>query len=142
MKAIKWIGHPVVLIILFLLLIIEGDNFGGFFLLYLILALPHGVPYALVAITGITSITVGFNVHNKRLEFYKIGLYIAGLLLMLISLIMFFAKGNKDATFKEPVPLFSFVFFGVCSFCFLLRTIYLMWRRGEKKLPQSSMRSA
>ena len=65
MKIIKWIGHPVIVICTFLLLITEGENFGGFYVLYLILALPHGALYAILASIGIASIVLGFNIQKE-----------------------------------------------------------------------------
>ncbi len=62
MKALKIIGHPVLLISLYLLLIIEGDQFGGFYLLYLVMAIPHGVPYAIVALIAFLCVFTGYKV--------------------------------------------------------------------------------
>lgn len=133
MKIIKWIGHPVVLISVFLLLIIEGENFGGFYLLYLVLALPHGAPYAVISVFGITSIVIGFNIQTQKVIHLKPFFYLIGFGLMLLSLIMFFAKGNKWATFQLTVPLASFVVFALCSFCFLLHSISLFFKWDQTK---------
>ena len=124
MKIIKWIGHPVIVICTFLLLITEGENFGGFYVLYLILALPHGALYAILASIGIASIVLGFNIQKEKLLIQKQMLYLIGLLLMITSLINFFLTGNQLATFQETVPLLTFVIYGVCCLCFFVSIIY------------------
>jgi len=125
MKLIKWMGHPVIFLILYLLLIIEGDQFGGFFMLYLLLALPHLVPYAVIAAVGMACVIVGFNVNKPGRLHLKPILYLAGLCLMLLALVLFFGKGNKWETFQYALPTISFIIFGLCSFCFLLNIVSL-----------------
>lgn len=66
MKTIKFIGHPISLMIIFMLLIIEGDHFGGFYLLYILMALPHAAGYALLAVAGIASLLLGFKIHPEK----------------------------------------------------------------------------
>jgi amino acid transporter len=117
MKIIKWIGHPVILVVLYLLLIIEGDEFGGFYMLYLLLSLPHLVPYSIIAAAGLSFIIIAFN--SKRSEKRIFAFYLFGYLLMLLSLIIFFSKGNKWKTFELDIPLLSFIVFGISSLCFL-----------------------
>lgn len=121
MKAIKIIGHPVFLISIFLLFIIEGDHFGGFYLLFLLMALPHGALYAVTAIGGIVSLIVGY---QAKAMIWKQTLYIAGLILMSISLFTFFGKSDKtgvDATFRDTIPLLSFILLCVSAACFSTR---------------------
>lgn len=137
MKAIKWIGHPVILVIIYLLLIIEGDQFGGFFLLYLLLALPHFVPYALAAALGIACIVLGFNLRKENYHSLKPVLFLFGYCLMILALLVFFFKGNKWETFKLAIPTLSFVIFGISSLCFLINTMLLFL----KKHPWKSMKT-
>jgi len=125
MKAIKLIGHPVILISIFLLLVIEGDAFGGIYLLYLLLALPHGAPYAIIALLGLIGVFIGYKVPGDKCYPTKLVMRFVGLVFMLLSLILFFAKGNKNATFEEPIPLLSFVLFATSALCFLTRTFSL-----------------
>lgn len=134
MKLIQWIGHPVVLVIIYLLLIIEGDNFGGFYLLYLVLSLPHGVAYAVVAALGIAGVIVAFNMHLPRFALLKTVLYLLGFCLMILSLLLFFARGYSWETFQLGIPLSTFILFGVCSICFLIRTLSSFQRVSMKNL--------
>jgi hypothetical protein len=128
MKAVNILGHPVLLISIYLLLIIEGAQFGGLYILYLLLALPHGGNYAVLALTGIVLILLGYKIHWKNLYFLKPTLYLIGYCLMLLSLVFFFAKGGKEGTFELTIPLLSFVLFGICSICFLIKTFQFLVR--------------
>lgn len=117
MKIISTLGHPALLIMVYLLLLIEGDHFGGFYLLYLLLALPHGALYAILAVAGIVLIAIHYYFKVTRL------VSLAGSLLLLISLVIFFSKGNKNETFMLAIPLLTFCLFGVCLTCYLIRSI-------------------
>lgn len=138
MKVIKWIGHPVVLVCTYLLFITEGQNFGGFYMLYLMLALPHGVPYAILAALGIASVVIGFNLNKKHAYWVKALLYLIGLVLMVSSLINFFATGDQSGTFEGGVPLISFIILCVCSFCFFITALSLFQRPHTKAVSASS----
>ena len=65
MKAIQVITHPVTLIISFLFILISGEHWGGFYILYLLLALPHGGLHALLGFVGIVILVIAM---NKKLE--------------------------------------------------------------------------
>lgn len=123
MKAIKFIGHPVLFMSLFLLLIIEGDQFGGLYLLYLVLALPQGAPYAIVALAGLILVFTAYKIYRVRAHYIKPALYVIGSLVMIFSLVLFFGKGNKWETFSLGIPLFSFIIFALSGLCFLLNAL-------------------
>ena len=53
MKIIKFIGHPLTLIVWFLCIIIIGEHFAGLYIFYIALGLPHGVSHSVLAATGI-----------------------------------------------------------------------------------------
>jgi predicted permease len=134
MKVIKWIGHPVVLICVYLLFITEGENFGGFYMVYLMLALPHGVPYAVLAALGIGCVVFGFNLNKKHTYWIKPLSYLIGLILMVSSLINFFATGDQSGTFENRVPLATFVIVCVCLFCFFLSALSLFQNPRSKSV--------
>jgi hypothetical protein len=116
MKVIRILGHPIVLTVVFLLLLIEGDHFGGFYLIYILLALPHGAIYALLAVGGVILLLIS----HYFLNAFKHGLSIVAVLLMLTSLVVFFGKGNKNETFELVIPILTFVLFGVCLLCYFI----------------------
>lgn len=121
MRAIKIIGHPIVVIGVFLFFIIEGDHFGGFYLLFLLFALPHGALYAITAVSGIASLIGGYQAKAIK---WKQTLYVSGLILMTISLFTFFNKSDKtgvDATFRDTIPLLSFILLCLSVACFIAR---------------------
>lgn len=130
MKIVKWIGHPVILMIIYLLLIIDGDEFGGFFMLYLLLSLPHFVPYALIAAIGLFLMVLAFNAKGgkKNVSIF----YLVGYILMILSLIIFFSKGNKWKTFELGIPLISFILFAISSICFLIWQFYILQKSFSK----------
>lgn len=126
MKIIKILGHPIVLVTIFLLLIIEGAHFGGFYLLYLLLAIPHGATYAIMAIAGIILIVIAKGFITDNSNKLRAVLYLLGLLIMNASLLLFFSRNEKTGnleTFQGGVPLISFIIFGVIMLCFLINII-------------------
>jgi hypothetical protein len=50
----------------FLLILISGQYFGGFYILYLLLALPHGGVYAIVAAIGILILVLTYYTFRRR----------------------------------------------------------------------------
>ena len=128
MKFIKLIGHPVLVISLFLLLLISGESFGGFYATYILMGLPAGVPDTIFAVLGIGLMVIGYNVHLKKYAFLKPVLYVAGIVLMIISLILFFkiTKGYNNQTFHQLVPLISFALYGISVLCNIVHSIRLL----------------
>jgi FtsH-binding integral membrane protein len=130
MKAIKILGHPVILMSIFLLLIIEGEEFGGIYLIYLLFALPHAAAYALLALFGLILVTIGL-ARNRGAS--KPILYLVGITLMILSLVVFFSKGNKTATFHQAIPLLTFLLFALMVSCFVINAIKLLTNDQEVK---------
>lgn len=116
MKILKWIGNPYLFVSLYLLLIIEGDHFGGFYLVYLLLAIPHGLSYSLLSIAGIAILLWGAH-RNGGL---RLLLVVSGLSLMIIALTVFFSTGNKNDSFLPGIPLLSFILCGISACAMLL----------------------
>jgi hypothetical protein len=133
MKLIKIMGHPVLVISLFLLVIIEGEHFGGFYVLYLLFGLVAGASYALIAIAGIVVMLLGYNFYKEK-QLMKPILYLVGWILLLVSYVVFFGDGknNNGETFHTRVPLITFVFFGLCSICLLINIVYLFLKVRDK----------
>lgn len=119
MKILKILGHPVMVITLFLLLLISGEHFGGFYLIYIFLGLPHGALHSIVAIAGmgITALGYGFRAAMKGVVQPVSSL--VGISFMVAALFIFFinSKGYNDGTFHQTVPLISFTFFGISVLC-------------------------
>lgn len=121
MKVLKFIGHPVVVITVFLLIMISGEAFGGPYLLYLILGAPHGAAYSLTAIAGIALLCLTLT--KLKIKFISFILTFAGIVLLFCSIVLFFQgdrlRYNEDS-FVQTVPKFTMVLFGFCTLCSLL----------------------
>jgi cytochrome bd-type quinol oxidase subunit 2 len=119
MKLIKIITHPALLISSFCLIIISGEHWGGFYLLYLLLALPHGGIHAMIAVAGIILLLLNKRKHSsfRRYKIQQI-LYITGAICLVLSLYLFFhndPKGYNLGTFEQWVPLISLALFGLLA---------------------------
>ncbi len=135
MKIIKIVGHPVLIISIFLLLLISGESFGGFYLMYILLGLPHGVPHSIIAIAGLGLMFTGYKVYRQQFHIVKPLLYIFGNALMIFALFIFFqdSKGYNDSTFHQTVPVITFVLFGLCVLCNVLLTVSLCVKTPNKR---------
>ena len=127
MKAIKIITHPLSLIISFLLILISGEHLGAFYLLYILLALPHGGIHSLLAVAGIAIIL--FCNYKYKMDFkYLIEplLNILGATLLILSISLFFYN-DKDhynySTFYQILPMISLVVFALLITGFLIKNI-------------------
>jgi hypothetical protein len=78
MKVVKIIGHPIVVVCLFLLVIIEGVHFGGFYLLYLLFGLMYAAPFSLAALVGIGLEIVAYNLSMLKRPVLKPLMYLVG----------------------------------------------------------------
>lgn len=131
LRIFKIAGHPYTLVIVFCLLLISGENFGGVYLLYLLMALPHGSLHALLGFGGIVLLLC------SRLRpispFTEVSLNTAGLACMLFSIFIFFGRdssGYNLDSFHLAVPLASFILFGVLIVCSVAnRIVSLMAER-------------
>jgi hypothetical protein len=120
--------------ILFLLLLISGEGFGGFYLVYFLLGLSHGVPHAIIALLALLTMFSGYRIPGRYGAVLKALLFILGNALMIAALIRFFtqSKGYNNSTFHQTLPLISFGLFGVAMLCNLVLAIWLLGRRAGK----------
>lgn len=123
MKLISLITHPVLVVTLFCLTLVSGQHFGGFYLLYIILALPHGGIHAVLALLGIGTLLFSYGRYQRQSKvLIEPLLNVLGVLLLYLSLYLFFLNSlhYNSATFEQPIPILSYVLFGVVSLGFLL----------------------
>ena len=124
MKVFKFFSHPYVLIICFLMIIISGEHLGGFYALYILLALPHGGVHALLAVAGIIILLFGYHKFKRRkIHRAEILLNLTGLLLLFGSLYLFFADDRSHynwGTFEQAVPVASLFLCGAVAIVFLI----------------------
>ncbi len=135
MKAIKIISHPATIIICFLSILISGQHLGGFYLLYILLGLPHGAIYSILAFTGV-AILIFSNYKYKREFNYLMEplLNIAGVIMLILSLIIFFIKDKEHynySTFYQTVPQIIMVVFVLLTFSFLIYNLLKLRTRYQ-----------
>lgn len=116
MTLVKIIGHPISVMSVFLLILISGEQFGGFYLLYLLMGLPHGAPHAIIALSGLLAMFIGYKVHYQKVRAFKPLMYILSCLLMTAALFTFFSSSNgyNDSTFSQAIPLITLAIWVIC----------------------------
>lgn len=127
MKTFNILTHPVLLIASFLFILISGEHLGGFYLMYLLLALPHGGIHALLGLLGIALLVFSY-VKYKRANkgFVEPVFNILGVCCMVLSLFFFFYRdkqGYNDGTFEQLVPQITLILFAVLSLLFIIKNI-------------------
>lgn len=125
MKLIQIITHPFLVLLSFMFIIICGQQFVGFYLLYILLALPHGGIHSILAILGIGIIIFTYAKYKNYFD-YQIEsiLNISGALLLISSLVIFFYNDVEHynyGTFKESVPLIILILFLIIVLMFIIR---------------------
>ena len=125
MKFIQTITHPIFLAISFLFILINGKHVEGFFLFYILIALPHGGIHSILAILGIGILVFNYAKYKNNFN-YQIEpiLNIAGAVLLPSSLFSFFYNDvdrYNYGTFHETVPLTILIVFILIELTFLIK---------------------
>ena len=125
MKFIQFITHPLFLITHFLLIIISGESFGGFYCFYLALALPYGGVHTILAMLGMCILIFSYAKYKNNFN-YQIEpiLNISGAVLLISSLFSFFYNDVDHynyRTFYETVPLVILILFLLVELIFLIK---------------------
>ena len=119
MRVLCFLFHPVTLSFSYLLFLVSGESFGGPFLLYLVMALPHGVSFSVVGVAGLIGLMVVSSHGKERKKRIHVWLTLVSIILCWTSLYLFFASGKatyNSPTFQQAAPLISFSFFLLISF--------------------------
>lgn len=138
MKVFKTLLHPYILIASFCAVLISGEHLGGFYLLYLLLALPHGGWHAILGFAGIGLLIFGLAgkglVKSNRLQ----RLFNLVAVCMLIgSLMIFFlndVQGYNYGTFFQTVPLISIIIFALLAIGFFIYQIIRLFPTRNRAL--------
>ena len=90
MKLINIITHPVLVIIAFSVILVSGEHFGGLYLMYLLMALPHGGIHEVLALLGTGLILFSYAKYKRESQFFfKMVLNILGVFSLYTSLWLF-----------------------------------------------------
>lgn len=126
MKLINIVTHPVLVIISFCIILISGEHFGGLYLLYILMAIPHGGIHAVLALVGSGLVLFSYARYNRRsTAFTELVLNIVGIFTLYGSLWLFFYNSwnYNEGTFRQTMPLVSLALFGIVSLTSMLNSI-------------------
>ena len=126
MKWISILTHPVLVLTLFCLILISGEHIGGFYAMYILMALPHGGVHAIFALVGAALILFSYWKYKGASKYLIDPLMnVIGVFLLYFSLWLFFFSTweYNDATFQQVAPVASLILFVLVSLGFLLRSI-------------------
>ncbi len=115
------------------MILISGESFGGFYLLYLLLALPNGGIHAILALLGIVLLLFSYHKFKRKKSYWmEPVINIIGAMLLVLSLFFFFFndQGYNDSTFHQALPLTTIIIFSLLIISFLADNIF---RRLEKE---------
>jgi len=118
----KWsniITHPITQVFSFCIILISGPYIGGPYIFFLYHAAQEGIAFAIIGLLGITLCLAS-------LIIYKSALQLAGTLMMVLSLVIFFWSPrwhNSSGTFSEPLPLVTILLFIIISVLTISRIV-------------------
>jgi len=118
----KWsniITHPITQVFSFCIILISGPYIGGPYIFFLYHAAQEGIAFAIIGLLGITLCLAS-------LVIYKSALQLAGTLMMVLSLVIFFWSPrwhNSSGTFSEPLPLVTILLFIIISVLTISRIV-------------------
>ena len=138
MKVMKFITHPYLMIFVFCCILVSGEHWGGFYLVYLLLALPHGGIHSIFAVLGVGMLLFSFHKYMRTKTFLiESVLNILGNLLLVFSLVLFFhndREGYNAGTFEQAVPIITLILFSLISICFLVDNIIGLSKKSDRNM--------
>ena len=137
-KLINIITHPLTIIISFLMIIIVGQDLGGFYIFYIILAIPHFGIHAMLAILGILILLINYYSLRKYAGYLIHQLLnIVGVLLLALSLYTFFYQDPdhyNEATLHQVIPLIIIGIYFVFSTSFLIQNLLSVFKNRRNSV--------
>jgi hypothetical protein len=123
MKLFKILSHPYTLVLSFLFIVISGQHLGGFYALYILLGLMHGVTHSLLAFLGIVVLLATYHSGWPQKSVLRQVSSVTGAGLLLASLIFFFNNDKQHynwGTFEQGFPMFTLILTSFIALCFLI----------------------
>jgi hypothetical protein len=127
MKLFKILSHPYTLILSFLFIVISGQHLGGFYALYVLLGLIHGVVHSVLAFLGILVLLVTHHSSWPQNSLIRQVLSVTGVGLLFASLYFFFTNDKVHynwGTFEQGFPMFTLFLTSFIALCFLFGTFW------------------
>lgn len=112
------------------MIIISGQHLGGFYIVYLLVALPHGGVHSLLAITGITILLLTYH-RSIKPSVIAPTLNLIGVVILIASIFIFFYNDKEHynyGTFFQLVPQITLILFAFIALCFIVRNIVTLFR--------------
>jgi hypothetical protein len=139
----KFITNPITLIVSFLIILISGQQFGGFYLLYLFLGLSHGAAYAIAGILG-TVLLILSSLLTKDGSKSRVNLLVnlPGVVLLWLSLLLFFYNDKRNynaSTFSQLIPQILLLFFLLVSISFFIANLHIILNNSKSNFSKSSI---
>lgn len=133
MKLIKIITHPVTLIISFLIIIISGQQLGGFYLLYILLGITHFTIHSVLALSGVAILLFIISKYKGKFKYLvEPFLNITGVVLLNLSIFLFFYNDKEHynyGTFYQTIPIITLILFGLLSISFSVNNLIRIFLR-------------
>lgn len=135
MKVLNFITHPNTIIISFFAILINGEGFGGFFLIYLLLGLPYGAAHSLLSLLGIGLLLFVNYKYKRSAKPHTARLVeIVSVLLLLFSLFLFFYNDKQHynyGTFYKLVPMIMLILFVTVAIVSIAINIAFIFRNSQ-----------
>lgn len=124
MKLFRSLSSPYTLIICFCLIMISGEQLGGFYALYILLGLFAGAIHSLLAVAGMIILLISYHRFKNRKAILQV-LNVIGVLLLFSSIYYFFWNDKQHynwGSFEQTVPVASMLLTAIVGICFLAGT--------------------
>ncbi|WP_018613941.1 hypothetical protein [Segetibacter koreensis] len=115
---------------------IDGEAWRGFFLLYLLLGLPYGAIHSVLALVAIIILILNLHKYRRRETIKACLLEILGVLLLLLSLFLFFYNDTTHynyGTFYFLVPVITLGLFTILAVSSLIMNIVAIYKISTKE---------
>src|SRR5439155_27050777 len=133
--AFKIITHPLTVVISFIVIVISDEQFGGFYLLYLLMGLIHGAIHSVGGFLGIALLLFS-NIKSKQWSRNIISacVNLSGVILLWLSLFLFFYNDKSNyniSTLYQLLPQILLLVFLSISICFFVHNVLLLLKYSK-----------
>lgn len=137
MKIIKILTHPYTVILSLFIILINGEGFGGFFILYLLFGLPYAVIHSLLALLGVVLLLANYSKYRGKKEgLPNYAIEIIGVVLLILSIFIFFYRDKQHynyGTFVQLVPVITLILFAIIALSSIVVNVISIYKIVAKK---------